>query len=144
MDTTNRASGQFRVGLLLETLHPPFGFGIIVHLLNLDGSESLEFDHPDGRHDVVLDDIRVGLGGVGADHRLAVGLEPQPAPLCHGVVLVVVHRDAPVVPDGPVQLLLALGPCLGGHTFLDGPAGDRVDALGISALPAAAGLFRCV
>ena len=30
---------------------------------------------------------------------------------------------------------------LGGHAFLDGPAGDRIDALGISALPAATGLY---
>ena len=140
VDAPDRTAGQGRIGLCFKPLHPPAGLGIVVHLLDLDGSESLEFDHPDGRHDVVLDDIRVGLGGVGADHRLAVGLEPQPAPLCHGVVLVVVHRDAPVVPDGPVQLLLALGPCLGGHTFLDGPAGDGIDPQGVSALPAAVGL----
>ena len=140
MDAAHRTAGQGRVGLLLEALHPPAGLGIVVHLLDLDGGEPLELDHADGRHDVVLDDIRVGLGGVGADHRLAVGLKPQPAPLRYGVIPVVVHRDAPVVPDGPVQLLLALGPCLGGHAFLNGPAGDGIDPQGLSALPAAIGL----
>lgn len=100
MDAAYRTAGQGRVGLLLEALHPPLGFGIIVHLLNLDGGEPLELDYSDGRYDVVLDDILVGLGGVGADHRLAVGFKPQPAPLRHGVVLVVIDRDTPVIPDG--------------------------------------------
>ena len=88
----------------------------------------------------MLDDPLIALGGVVADVGLAVGVKPQPAPLRHGVILVVVHRDAPVVPDGPVQLLLALGLCLGGHAFLDGPAGGGIDPQGVSALPAAVGL----
>ena len=140
VDAPDRAAGQGRVGLRIKPLYPPAGLGIVVHLLDLDGGEPLELDHSDGRYDVVLDDICIGFGGVGANHRLAVGLKPQTAPLRHGVILVVIHRDAPVVPDGPVQLLLALSPCLGGHTFLDGPAGDGVDPQGVSALPAAVGL----
>ena len=39
------------------------------------------------------------------------------------------------------QLFLALRLRFGGHAFLDSLAGDQVDALGISALPTAAGLF---
>ena len=101
MDAPDRTAGQGRVGLRIKPLYPPLGLGIVVHLLDLDGGEPLELDHPDGRHNVVLDDIPVVLGGVGADHRLAVGLEPQPAPLRHGVVLVVVHRDAPGCPGWP-------------------------------------------
>ena len=140
VDAPHCASRQGRVGLFLEPLHPPAGLGVVVHLLDLDGGEPLEFYSSDSRYDVVFDHVLIGLCGVGPDHRLAVGFKPQPAPLRHGVVLVVVHRDAPVVPDGPVQFLLALGPCLGGYAFLDGPAGGGVDALGVSALPAAIGL----
>ena len=54
MDTTNRASGQFCVGLLLEALYSPFGFGIVIHLLNLDGGEPLELYSSDGGYDVVF------------------------------------------------------------------------------------------
>ena len=140
MDAPHRASRQGRVGLFLEPLHPPFGFGIVVHLLNLDGGEPFEFHSSDSRYDVVFDHVLIGLCGVGPDHRLAVGFKPQPAPLRYCVILVVVHRDAPVVPDGPVQLLLALGPCLGGYAFLDGPAGGGINPQGVSALPAAVGL----
>src|SRR5699024_10306587 len=77
----------------------------------------------------------------GADHWLAVGFKPQPAPLRYCVVLVVVHRDAPIVPDGLCQLFLALGLRPGRHAFLNGAAGVGVDALSVSALPAAVGLL---
>lgn len=91
---------------------------------------------------MVLNDVFfIGLGGVVADGGLAVSFKPQPAPLRHGVGAVVVDRDAPVITDGLSQLFFAFRLGLGGHTFLDGPAGDWVDALGISALPAATGLF---
>ena len=140
VDAPHCAPRQGRVGLFFEPLHPPFGLGIIVHLLDLNGGEPLEFDSSDSRYDVVFDHVLIGLGGVGADHRLAVGFKPQPAPLRHSIILVVVHRDTPVVPDGPVQLFLALSPCLGGYAFLNGAAGAGVDALGVSALPAAVGL----
>ena len=85
------------------------------------------------------DHVLIGLCGVGADHRLAVGFKPQPAPLRHSIVLVVVHRDAPVVPDGLCQFLFAFSLRPGGHAFLNGAAGAGVDALGVSALPAAIG-----
>ena len=52
-----------------------------------------------------------------------------------------IHRDATVVPDGPLQLFLALRLSLGGHAFLYGLAGIRVDAHGESAFPTAIGLF---
>ena len=141
MDAPHRASRQGRVGLFLEPLHPPVGLGIVVHLLDLDGSEPFEFYSPDGRYNVVLDHVLIGFGGVGADHGLTVGFKPQPAPPRHGVVLVVVHRYAPVIPDGFRQLFLALGLRPGGHAFLNGAAGVGVDALGVSALPPAVGLF---
>ena len=141
MDAPHRAAGQCCVGLRLEPLHPPFGLGIVVHLLDLDGGEPFEFYSSDGRYDVVFDHVLIGLCGVGADHRLAVGFKPQPAPLRYRVVLVVVHRDAPVVPDGFRQLFLALGLRPGGHAFLNGAAGVGIDALSVSALPAAVGLL---
>jgi len=141
VDAPHCAPRQGRVGLFLEPLHPPVGLGIVVHLLDLDGSEPFEFYSSDSRYDVVFDHVLIGLGGVGADHRLAVGFKPQPAPLRHSIVLVVVHRDTPVIPDGPVQLLLALSPCFGGYAFLNGAASAGVDALCVSALPAAVGLF---
>ena len=81
MDAPHRASRQGRVGLFLEPLHPPFGLGIVVHLLDLDGGEPFEFYSSDGRYDVVFDHVLIGLCGVGADHWLAVGFKPQPAPL---------------------------------------------------------------
>ena len=139
MDAPHRTSRQSRVGFSLEPLHPPFGLGVVVHLLNLDGGEPFEFYSSDGRYDVVFDHVLIGLCGVGADHRLAVGFKPQPAPLRHSIVLVVVHRDAPVVPDGLCQFLFAFSLRPGGHAFLNGAAGAGVDALGVSALPAAIG-----
>ena len=141
VDAPHRASGQGRVALFLEPLHPPAGLGIVVHLLDLDGGEPFEFYSSDGRYDVVFDHVLIGLCGVGPDHRLAVGFKPQPAPLRHSIVLVVVHRDAPVVPDGLCQFLFAFGLGPGGHAFLNGAAGDGVDALGISAFPAAVGFL---
>ena len=141
MDAPHCASRQGRVGRFPEALHPPAGFGIVVHLLDLDGGEPLELDSSNSWYDVVFDHVLIGLCGVGPDHQLAVGFKPQPAPLRHGVVSVVVHRDAPVVPDGFRQLLLALGLRPGGHAFLDGAAVLGCDALGVSALPAAVGLF---
>ena len=80
MDAPHRTSRQGRVSLFFESLHPPIGFRIVVHLLDLDGGESLEFYSSDGRYDVVFDHVLIGLCGVGADHRLAVGFKPQPAP----------------------------------------------------------------
>ena len=141
MDAPHCASRQGCVGLFLEPLHPPFGLGIVVHLLNLDSGEPFEFYSSDGRYDVVFDHVLIGLCGVVTDHRFAVGFKPQPAPLRHGIVLVVVHRNAPVVPDGLCQFLFAFGLRPGGHAFLNGAAGAGVDALGVSALPAAVGLF---
>ena len=140
MDAPHRASRQGRVGRFPEALHPPAGFGIVVHLLDLDGGEPLELDSSNSWYDVVFDHVLIGLCGVGPDHQLAVGFKPQPAPLRHGVVLVVVYRDAPVVPDGLCQLLFTFGLRPGGHTFLNGATGAGVDALGVSALPAAVGL----
>ncbi len=64
VDAAHRTAGQGRVGLRIKPLYPPPCLGIVVHLLDLDGGEPLELDHPDGRHDVVLDDIPVVLGGV--------------------------------------------------------------------------------
>ena len=107
----------------------------------MNGRELLELDRADGRNDVVFNDSLIALGGVVADVGLAVGFKPQPAPLCYGVVARVIEGHAPVFPNGFRQLFFALRLGLGGHAFLDGPAGDRVDALGISALPAATGLF---
>ena len=107
----------------------------------MDGRELLELDGADGRDDVVFNDPLIALGGVVADVGLAVSFKPQAAPLRCGVVARVIERHAPVFPNGFRQLFFALRLGLGGHAFLDSPAGDRVDALGISALPAAAGLF---
>ena len=107
----------------------------------MDGRELLKLDRADGRNDVVLDDPLIALGGVVADVGLAVSFKPQPAPLRYGVVARVIERHAPIFLNGFRQLFFALRLGLGGHTFLNSPAGDRVDALGISALPAAAGLF---
>ena len=90
---------------------------------------------------MVFDHVLISLCGVGADHRLAVGFKPQPAPLRHSIVLAVVHWDTPVVPDGLCQLLFTFGLRPGGHTFLNGAAGAGVDTLGVSALPAAVGLL---
>ena len=141
MDAPHCASRQGRIGLFLEPLHPPFGLGVVVHLLNLDGGESFEFDSSDSRYDVVFDHVLIGLCGVGPDHRLAVGFKPQPAPLRHVVVLVMVHWDAPVVPNGLCQFLFAFGLRPGGHAFLNCAAGVGIDALSVSALPAAVGLL---
>ena len=107
----------------------------------MDGRELLELDRTDGRDDVVFNDPFIALGGVVADVGLAVSLKPQTAPFRRGVVARVIERHAPVFPNGFRQLFFALRLSLGGHAFLDGSAGDRVDALGVSALPAAAGLF---
>lgn len=101
----------------------------------------LELDSPDGWDDVVLDDPLIALGGVVADVGFAVSLKPQATPFRYGVVAGVVERDTAVFPNGFRQLFFALRLGLGGHAFLDGLAGDRVDALGISALPAATWLF---
>lgn len=109
--------------------------------LYIHGRELPELDRTDGRDDVVFDDSFITLGGVVADVGLAVSLKPQAAPLRYGVVAHVIDRNALVFPNGFRQLFLALRLGLGGHTFLDSLAGDWVDALGISALPAAAGLF---
>ena len=86
MDASHRASRQGCVGLFLEALHSPAGLGIIVHLLDLDSGEPLEFHSSDSRYDVVFDHVLISLCGVGADHRLAVGFKPQPAPLRHSIV----------------------------------------------------------
>ena len=87
----------------------------------------------------MFNDSLIALGGVVADVWLAVSFKPQAAPLRCGVVARVIERHAAILPNGFRQLFLALRLSLGGHAFLDSPAGDRVDALGISALPAAAG-----
>ena len=141
MNTPHEGVGQGFVVLLRPSLHPAVFFHIVVHSLDVDGRELFEFDGADGRDDVVLDDPLITLGSVVADVGFAVSLKPQAAPLRYGVVTGVVERYATVFPNGFRQLLLALRLSLCGHAFLDSPAGDRVDALGISALPAAAGLF---
>ena len=141
MDTPHEGVGQGLVVLLRPTLHPAVFFQVVIHSLDVDGRELFKLDRTDGRDDVVLDDPLIALGGVVADVGLAVSFKPQAAPLRCGVVARVIERYAPVFPNGFRQLFFALRLGLGGHTFLDGPAGDRVDALGISALPAAAGLF---
>ena len=141
MDTPHEGVGQGFVVLFRPTGHPAVFFQIVIHSLDVDGRELLELDRADGRDDVVLDDPLIALGGVVADVGLTVGFKPQPAPLRCGVVARVIERHAPVFPNSLRQLFLALCLGLGGHAFLDGSAGDRVDALGISALPAAAGLF---
>lgn len=107
----------------------------------MDGRELPELDCTDGRDDVVLDDPLIALGGVVADVGLTVGFKPQAAPLRCGVVARVIERHAAILSNGFRQLFFALRMGLGGHAFLDGSAGDRVDALGISALPTTAGLF---
>lgn len=70
---------------------------------------------------MLLDDAFVGLGGVVADVGFTVGFKPQPTPVRHCIITIVVHWDAPVVPDGP--------------------AGVRVDAHGESSFPTAMGLL---
>ena len=141
MDTPHEGVGQGFVVLLRPTLHPAVFFQVVIHSLDVDGRELLELDRTDGRDDVVFDDPLIALGGIVADVGLAVSLKPQAAPLCNSVVARVIDGNAPVFPNGSRQLFFALRLGLGGHAFLDGFAGDRVDALGISALPAAAGLF---
>ena len=94
----------------------------------MDGRDLLKLDHADSRDDVVLNDPLIALGGVVADVGFAVSPEPQAAPLCHGVVARVIARHALVFPNGFRQFFaLRLG--LGGHAFLDIPAGDRVDTV---------------
>ena len=141
MDTPHEGVGQGLVVLFRPTGHPAVFFQVVIHSLDMDGRELLEFDRTDGRDDVVFNDPLIALGGVVADGGLAVGFKPQAAPLRCGVVARVIERHAAVFPNGSRQLFFALRLGLGGHAFLDGSAGDRVDALGISALPAAAGLF---
>ena len=127
--------------LLLGANDSSAGSQIIIHSLNLHGRKLFQLHRTNGRDDMMLDDVPVSFRGVVTNVGFAVGFKPQPAPLRHSIVLVVVHRDTPVVPDGPVQLLLALSPCFGGYAFLNGAASAGVDALGVSALPAAVGLF---
>ena len=141
MDTPHEGVGQGFVVLFRPTGHPAVFFQVVIHSLDVDGRELLELDRADGRDDVVLDDPLIALGGVVADVGLTVGFKPQAAPLRCGVVARVVERHAAILSNGFRQLFFALRLGLGGHAFLDGPTGDRVDALGISALPAAAGLF---
>ena len=141
MDTPHEGVGQGLVVLFRPTGHPAVFFQVVIHSLDVDGRELLELDRADSRDDVVLDDPLIALGGVVADVWLAVGFKPQAAPLRCGVVARVIERHAAVFPNGFRQLFFALRLGLGGHAFLDGPAGDRVDALGVSALPAATGLF---
>ena len=141
MDTPHEGVGQGLVVLFRPTGHPAVFFQVVIHSLDVDGRELLELDRTDGRDDVVLDDPFIALGGVVADVGLAVGFKPQAAPLRYGVVARVIERHAAILPNGFRQLFFALRLRFGGHTFLDGSAGDRVDALSISALPAAAGLF---
>ena len=141
MDAPHKGVGQGFTVLLRPALHPAVFLGLVVHPLDMDGRELPELDHTDGRDDVVFDDPFIALGGVVADVGLAVSFKPQAAPLRCGVVARVIERHAAILPNGFRQLFFALRLGLGGHAFLDGLAGDRVDALGISALPAAAGLF---
>ena len=141
MDTPHEGVGQGFVVLLRPTLHPAVFFQVVIHSLDVDGRELLELDRADGRNDVVFNDPLIALGGVVADVWLAVSLKPQSAPLRCGVVARVIEWHAAILPNGFLQLFFALRLSLGGHAFLDGSAGDRVDALGISALPTAAGLF---
>ena len=101
----------------------------------------LKLDRADGRDDVVFNDPLIALGSVVADVWLAVSFKPQAAPLRCGVVARVIERHAAILPNGFRQLFFALRLGLGGHAFLDGSASNRVDALGISALPTTAGLF---
>ena len=141
VDAPDRAAGEGGVGLTFPPLYPSAGSGVIVELLNLNGREPPELNPSQSRNDVVFDGIGVGLGGIGADHRLAVSFKPQPAPLRHRVILVVVDGDSPVVPDGPGQFFFALRLGPGRYTFLDRSSGHRVDALGIPPLPVTVGLF---
>ena len=141
MDTPHEGVGQGFVILFRPTGHPAVFFQVVIHSLDVDGRELFKLDRTDGRDDVVLDDPLIAFSGVVADVGLTVGFKPQAAPLRCGVVARVIERHAAILPNGFRQLFFAFRLGLGRHTFLDGPAGDRVDALGISALPAAAGLF---
>ena len=141
MDTPHEGVGQGLVVLFRPTGHPAVFFQVVIHSLDVDGRELLKLDRADGRDDVVLDDPLIALGGVVADVGLTVGFKPQAAPFRCGVVARVIERHAAILSNGFCQLFFALRLGLGGHAFLDGSAGDWVDALGISALPAAAGLF---
>ena len=139
--TPHEGVGQGLVVLFRPTGHPAVFFQVVIHSLDVDGRELLELDRADGRDDVVFNDPLIALGSDVADVGLAVGFKPQAAPLRCGVVARVIKRHAAILPNGFRQLFFALRLGLGGHAFGDSPASDRVDALGISALPAAAELF---
>ena len=64
MDAPDEAVGECRVPLFFEPLYPPIGLGLVIHPLDMDGGELLDLHRTDGRDDVLLDDVFVGLGAV--------------------------------------------------------------------------------
>lgn len=64
VDAPDEAVGECRVPLFFEPLYPPIGLGLVIHPLDMDGGELLDLHRTDGRDDVLLDDVFVGLGAV--------------------------------------------------------------------------------
>ena len=101
MNVPDVAAGQRFVCLLLRANDSSTGSKLVVHLLNLHGRKLLQLHRTNGWDDMKFNDVPVCFRGVVTNVGFAVGFKPQPAPLRHRVVPIVIDRDAPVVLNGP-------------------------------------------
>ena len=97
MEPAHIAVGEAQIGGFLKALDPTVGFGIVVHLLNVERGQLPKLDGSNGRDNMILDHVVVVVGRAGADIGLAVGFEPQPAPLGHSVFAGVIDGQPPTI-----------------------------------------------
>ena len=121
----------------LVPLDPAFGLGLVVELLDVQGSKFVQLDFADVGHDVLVDVVLVVGGGGFTDGGLGVILEPGFRPLAYCVLtgFVCIHFSGLL--QGCRQLFFALFLRFRQDIFVDGLSRFWVVVCCVAALPAA-------
>ena len=125
----------------LVPLDPAFGLGLVVELLDVQGSKFVQLDFADVGHDVLVDIVLVVGGGGFTDGGFGIVLEPGFGPLAYCELACFAGINLPGLLQCRCQLFLALFLGLGQHIFVDGFVGFWVVACCVAALPAAVAPF---
>ena len=136
MEAADRLGAQAQVFHPFVTLDPAFGLGLVVEFLNVQSGQLIQLDFAYAGDDVFVDVVLVVGGGGFPDGRFGVVLEPSLSPLPHCELAGLMRVHFPGLFQRR-QLFLAFFLRFRQHVFVDGFAGFRVVACGITALPSA-------